>query len=160
MDCRPETLTFVERAPFRFVNEGVMPVSADRLFAALADTPSWPRWFVDMLEAHWTSNSPHGVGSTRTVRLKPMSVDETILVYEPGKRFSFRIDRMGLPLVRAMVEDYVIEPLGPSSSHLHVVAAYEPALLAKALHPIIRAVLGSQFRRSVERLAKYLERQG
>ena len=57
-----------------------------------------------------------------------------------------------------MVEDYVIEPLGPSSSRLHWVAAYEPTLLMKALHPLMRAIFGSQFRRTVVQLAKYLER--
>ena len=158
MDCRAETVSFVERAPYRFENEGVMPVSAEALFDALVDAPSWPKWFVDMLEARWTSDAPYGVGSTRTVRLKPMSVDERILVFEPGKRFAFRLERVGLPLVRAMVEDYVIEPLGPSSSRLHWVAAYEPTLLMKALHPLMRAIFGSQFRRTVVQLAKHLGR--
>jgi len=160
MDCRAEDIGFLARAPFRFENEGIMPVSAERLFEVLADAPSWPRWFVDMLEAHWTCSPPFGVGSTRTVRLKPMSVDETILVWEPGKRFSFRLDRTGLPLIKAMVEDYSIEPLGPSSCKLRTVQAYEPSLLSTVLHPVVRAVLGSQFRRTVVKLAKYLETSG
>jgi Polyketide cyclase / dehydrase and lipid transport len=156
MDCRREEIGFLERAPYRFENEGLMPVSAERLFEVLADAPGWPHWFVDMLEAHWTCSPPFGVGSTRTVRLKPMSVDETILVWEPGKRFSFRLDRVGLPLVKAMVEDYQIEALGPASCKLRAVQAYEPSLLTTALHPVVRAVLGSQFRRTVQQLAKYL----
>lgn len=157
MRCRAEDLGFLERAPHRLVQGGVMPVSAERLFEVLADAPGWPRWFVDMVDARWTSSAPRAVGSTRTVRLTTMVVDETILAFEPGKRFAFRLDRVGLPLVRAMVEDYAIESLGPSSSRLLWTAAYEPTPLMTLIHPIARRIFGSQFRRTVEKLAQHLE---
>lgn len=156
MQCRAEDLSFLERAPHRIVNEGVMPVSAQRLFEVLADAPGWPQWFVDMVAAEWTSPAPRGVGSTRTVKLTTMAVEETILAFDAGKRFAFRLDRVGLPLVRAMVEDYAIESLGPTSSKLRWVAAYEPTPLMTLVHPVARVIFGSQFRRTVEKLSKHL----
>ena len=160
MDCRPENLDFLDRAPFRFVNEGEMPVSAERLFEVLADASTWPKWFDDMREARWTSPAPYGVGSTRYVRLTTTAVDERILAFEPGRRFAFRLESIGLPLVRAMVEDYAVESLGATRSKLHWVAAYEPTTLARAVHPVVRAVFGRQFRRTVAGLQTYLTAKG
>lgn len=151
---RAESLSFVEQAPFQFVNEGVFDAPPERVFAALADAPGWSRWFKDLLEARWTSAAPFGVGSTRWVKLKTATVDETILAWEPGRRFSFRLDTITLPLVRAMVEDWRLEPAGEGRTKAVWIAAYEPTWLTRLLHPIVRFAFGQQFKAAMKGLAR------
>ena len=152
---RAETLDFVDRAPAEFLTEADLPATPERVFAVFADIASWPRWFDDMREARWTGAATSGVGATRWVRLGAIAVDETILAWEPGRRFSFRIDTATLPLVRAMVEDWRLEPT-QNGTRLVWRAAYEPTLLTRLLHPIVRAIFGAQFRRTAEGLKRYL----
>lgn len=156
---RAEGLDFVDRAPFEFLTEADLPASAERVFEVFADIHSWPRWFDDMHASRWTGPQQSGVGATRLVSLGLIEVDETMLVWEPGARFSFRLDTATLPLIRAMVEDYRLTPTA-TGCHLSWRAAYEPTLLTRLLHPIIRFVFNRQFKRTAEGLKRYLAQPG
>lgn len=152
---RPVELDFLERAPFHFRNEIDLPCPPERVFEAFADPPGWAAWFDDMKSGAWTSPAPHGVGATRTMVLGLTTAEETILAWEPGRRFAFRIDRLGVPLVRAMAEDYRLEPTA-SGCRLVWIVGYEPTPLARLVHPVVRAVFGRQFRRSLDGLRRVL----
>lgn len=154
--CRPESLEFAASAPDFFLVEGELDASPERVFAVFADVTTWPQWFDDMRAGAWTGPQEGGVGATRKMTLGLLAVDETILAWEPGRRFAFRIDRATLPLIRAMVEDYRLEPRPDGRSFLRWRAAYAPTTLTRALHPIVRAVFGRQFRRTLEGLRRYL----
>jgi len=151
-------LELFDAPPAQFLNEKILPCSAERLFEILADTPGWSAWFDDMKSGTWTSAPPFGVGSTRRMVLGATTVDETILVWEPGRRFSFVVDTMGLPLVRAMAEDLRIEPHGDNACKLIHHVAYEPTLLARLVHPLIRKIFGGQFKRTLDKLEAFVAR--
>ena len=153
--CRAEGLDFVDRAPFEFLTEADLPAPPKRVFAVLTDIASWPRWFDDMRDAKWTSPQQGGLGATRWMKLGAITVDETILAWDPGRRFAFRIDTATLPLLRAMVEDYALTPT-QNGTHLRWRVAYDPKPLARLIHPILRFVFGRQFRRTAENLKRYL----
>lgn len=94
------------------------PFPAKQLWASLLDGPAWGEW-LDGLEVEWTSPKPFGEGTTRTVKLGNMVIEEYFFGWEEGKRMSFRFARSTLP-IRALIEDYhVIEnPDNPNACRL------------------------------------------
>lgn len=67
--CRPVDASFFDIAPMRFKNEVEPDAPPAMVFAIFDDEQSWPEWFRAIHKVVWTSNKPHGVGSTRTVSL-------------------------------------------------------------------------------------------
>jgi carbon monoxide dehydrogenase subunit G len=62
----------------------------DDVFAVLTDVEKTGRWFPGGVEEWWTSEPPHGVGSTRRARVKmgwfTSENDAVATVYEPPRR--------------------------------------------------------------------------
>jgi hypothetical protein len=115
------------------------------VFDALAGPSAWVDWFPGLTGGRWTSQQPHGVGSTRQVQLGPLTVDEEFLVWEPGERLAFTFTATNLPAARAGVELVELVPQGPDRTRVAYTVAMEPVALPRALAgtsaPIVRAVL-------------------
>jgi hypothetical protein len=155
--CHPVGLDFIESAPLRFVNKVEINASPEDVFNVLADADSWPRFVRDIRKARWTSQGPHGVGSTRTVFLTGMTVQEKFIAWEPGRRFTFCITESTVPLARAVCEDYRLEPSGSEKTLFTYVLACEPALLLKLLGPAGRWFLGGLCSRIAQGLAAFMK---
>lgn len=154
--CQPVDLGFLERATHRIVNVVELDASAERVFELFTDGPAWAAWFEEIQEVVWTSPRPHGVGTTRTVRLTTMSVYERFLAWEPGRRFSFCFTAASLPTFRSLVEDYRLEPLGADRCRLTWTACYEPRVLLRLVHPVASRQLSAMFSRAAAGLASYV----
>lgn len=148
-------LDYTERSPFRFVNERDIAAPPAQVFAVLAGD-SWPQWFPDFLGVTWLSGTG-GLGSVREVRLKTLSVRETFLAWDDGRRYCFRIDSVTLPLIRIMVEDLALSPGPDGGTHLRWTAHYTPRLLMRIIHPIARLIFGRMFRKAADGLKKQAE---
>lgn len=148
-------LSFTESSPYRIQNSAVVEASAARIFEIFATGERQTEWFQDFVACRWTSPAPHGVGSERDIELKLLTVKERFLAWEPGKRLTFHIHAITLPLVTAMVEDMVMEPMGDRSCRVTWTVHYRPSLIMKLVHPIGRAVFGKMFKASLDGLAKY-----
>lgn len=155
--CRAVGLDFIERATWRFENAVELDASPDVVFDIFADGESWPRWFEGIRRVVWTSPEPKGVGTTRTVTLTTMTVEERFLAWERGRRFAFRFEAATAPLCVAGVEDYRLEDLGDGRARLMYGVYLEPTLLARLLGPIARARLGAMFRRAASGLRTHIE---
>jgi hypothetical protein len=109
-DLRPVGAGFFGDAPHRFVSTEIVRRPPERVFAAIAEDPAgWGDWYRGFDHSgHWTTSGPPGVGSRRTVRMAGVTYEETIVEWEQDRRFSFRVDRAGLPLARAFAESYRI----------------------------------------------------
>lgn len=106
----------------------------------------------------WTSPAPHGLGSTRRVMLKLLSVDERFVAWEPGRRYSFSIDAISLPLVAKMLEDTRLESVeGGSATRMRWRVAYTPNLVSRLLHPLVRHIFGKMFSTSLHQFKRYVE---
>ena len=136
--CRPVGLDFLESAPIRIMNEVEIEASPREVFNVLADADAWPRFLKDVIRAEWASPEPHGVHSTRKLILKGMTAMEKFIVWDPGKRFTFCIVETSAPLVRALCEDYRLEPSDGGKTRLTYVLACEPTLLLKLMGPMGR----------------------
>jgi hypothetical protein len=137
--CEAVDLAFLDTAPNRVaaaVNVGRPP---SEVFAAFAHDPAnWGEFFpgFDGTGRYHTSG-PHGVGSRCTKRVTGMKVDETVLAWDEGARFAFRVDSMTAPAFHAWVEDYHFEPDGSEGTLLRVAIGTKPRFAFKLAAPVL-----------------------
>jgi hypothetical protein len=141
--CEAVDLDFLNTAPIRFgaaVNVGRPP---SEVFAAFADDPAnWGEFFpgFDRTGRYHTSG-PHGVGSRCTKRVAGIKVEETVLAWDEGARFAFRVDATTAPAFHAWVEDYHFEPDGSDGTLLRVAIGNKPRLAFKLATPVLPRAL-------------------
>jgi hypothetical protein len=163
-ECKPCDLEFFEVAPFRMVTDIILPAPPLKVFLALADSPSYARWYKEVSRITWTSQQPSMLGATREVTVKefgvPLSVRERFIAWDEGRRFAFSMEALSLPLLVSGGEDYRLGQLGEDQSRLLWIFCYEPKLVIRLTHPFVRWFFQQQFQRAAERLAEYLRSQG
>jgi hypothetical protein len=91
--CRPVDTSFFCTAPMRFKSEVVLDAPPAMVFAIFDDEQSCPGWFRAIHKVVWTSNKPHGVGSTRTVSLSTATIYEYFFRWEQDRRPLVLLDR-------------------------------------------------------------------
>ena len=157
MTVRPETLDFVRRAPLRAAHERVVDATPQALWAALADTESWPHWFPGMNDAIWLSSPPHQVCSRREVSVRfSGSVVEEFLVWDEGERFAFTlVDSTGPPLLRAGAEEVTLTPVD-GGTRVRYAVGFEPAVPVGPLGVLTRPGLTLLLRRVTAGLARHV----
>ena len=137
---RPEGLDFVDRAPIQVRAETTIAAPAAVVWAGVADTAGWLEWFDGMKDARLTSEGPVAVGSTRTVSVPPLRVDEEIIAFDPEERFAFRFVSANLPILTAMVEVVTLQAAG-TTTRVEYRQSAELAPWARALTPVLRRQL-------------------
>jgi hypothetical protein len=145
--CQPVDESFFDRAPVILRASFEIPRPAEEAWAELAaENPL--AWCSIIDRIRWTSPRPFGVGTTRTVTsLHGANVlDERFFRWEEGRRKSFCAVRSSGPLFRRFAEDYLVEPVGDSSSRMTWTIAFEPQPFARLATPINRRILSSLFR--------------
>src|SRR6476469_6978469 len=110
--CHPVEASFFDTAPMRFTNVADLDAPAAKVFAIFEDGESWPKWFRAIQKVVWTSKKPYGVGTTRTVSLAAVTLDERFSRWEQNRRFSFYVTGQSVPLSHAFAEDYLLEEIG------------------------------------------------
>jgi uncharacterized protein YndB with AHSA1/START domain len=148
-------LEFLDASPFRIDNEAVANAPARRVFEVMATGEKQPAWFPDFVATRWTTPAPYGVGSERDVEMKTLTVRERFLIWDPGKRLTFSMFGITVPLVSAMAEDIRFEPLGEDKTRIVWTVHYRPRLLMRAVHPIARSIFGKMFAGAAQGLARY-----
>ena len=71
-----------------------------------------------------------------------------------GRRFSFTMEAISVPLVRRMIEDMVLEPLGDARCRFRYHVYYEPRTVMRLVHPIARAMFTKTFREATRNVAR------
>jgi hypothetical protein len=141
--CEAVDLDFLDAAPIRLgaaVNVGRPP---SEVFAAFAHDPAnWGEFSpgFDRTGRYHTSG-PHGVGSRCTKRVTGIKVEETVLAWDEGARFAFRVDGTTAPAFHAWVEDYRFEPDGSDGTLLHVAIGNKPRLAFKLATTVLPRAL-------------------
>jgi hypothetical protein len=105
---------FFTEAPVRATAGALVDAPVGEVFKLVAADPSaWARWCLGFSAAsRWTSPPPHGLGSNRTMHAFAATFDETIIAWEENRRFAFRVDKTGVPSVKAFAEDWRFEAVG------------------------------------------------
>lgn len=122
---RSVDLGFIESAPVRMVFGAGMAAPPEAVYHALADedrTEDWAEWFSGMATA---TPAPGG----RQVRLDGGAVFwETVIAAEPCTHYAYRTDRTNAPGLRALLEEWRLEPAGGGTRVRWTVAADGTAL--------------------------------
>ena len=137
---------FLATAPQRHVGTFEIDRPAAAVWAEL--TRDGALDFCRMLSgARWTSPRPFGVGTTRTMKVKPglLVVDETFFIWEEGRRKAFYGHALSLPLFRRLAEDYLVEETGGDSCRFTWTLAGEAPPLARPGAPITGLLARSLF---------------
>lgn len=151
----PTELEFTTSSPHRLVFDSLVEARPDRVFDIFAKGEGQEGWFQDFKACRWTSSEPHGVGTTRDIELKLLTVKERFVAWERGARLTFSIDAITLPIVKRMMEDLQFEAVGEKGTRLVWTVHYEPALVMRPLHPVAKMIFGKMFRASLAGLVKY-----
>ncbi|MEX2527610.1 MAG: SRPBCC family protein [Gemmatimonadota bacterium] len=141
------------------MNEAVLDASPQEVFAIWADIHQWPLWFPEIQSGEWLSQGARGVGSRRLVHLEDLSVKETILAWDPGRRFSFCITAATRPLSHRIVEDYRLEAAEGGRSRFTWTVGFDLRWYIAPLSPIVKRKFGRMFRGATSGLVEYIRTQ-
>ena len=104
-DLQPVELDFLDSAPRLWVVEARLNAHRALVWNAFVDAETWCHWFPDVLDASYPGSAPpHGVGTRRFSHVGRQYYEETMLAWDEGIRWAYRIDRTTLPLSSAHVE--------------------------------------------------------
>ena len=145
-NLKPCDESFLSSAPSRMSDTMEIAKPAEAVWADLTsdDTLSWCRMLSDVT---WTSPRPFGEGTTRAVRtpLGMLALNEVYFRWEEGRRKSFYVAEASAPLFRTFAEDYLVEPVSPSSCRFTWTVAFDAPPAARPGNPINRSITRSLF---------------
>ncbi|MFJ9344091.1 SRPBCC family protein [Streptomyces sp. NPDC101733] len=149
---RPVGLDFADTAPVRLVYTARASATPEAVYRALAEeVTGWPDWFRAVTLAR-----PTGGGAGREVKLMGgVRFQETIMAADPGQRYAYRVDETNAPGMRALLEEWLLTPVGGADSPATLVrwtfACDGPTAFRLAL-TAARPALGHSFRTAVRTL--------
>lgn len=150
--------SFLQTAPVRDHLIQTIPASAEATFRCLEDGDAWGEWIDAIQGVEWTSPTPYGIGTTRTVTLKPGgAIEEEFFAWEDGRRMAFFFVRSAMPLFAAFAEDYVLTPQGDDRCELAWSWAFEGAGVFRAAQGLVNVGFKRQGRASLAKLAEYMK---
>jgi hypothetical protein len=150
---REESLEFLKSAPIILdFSERVRAPQADVWAAIGADPSTWIPWFPGLREGAFTSPPPHGVGTKRQVRVRGVGqYKETIVAWDEGSRMAYRVERTSLPIARALMEDWVLEPHG-DTTRVHWTFAIDPTPVFRLSLRLSPKTIGRVFTKAMRNL--------
>lgn len=102
---QPADLALLDGAPILNRQEVVLDAPRARVWPAIAEAAEWTAWWDGMRTCRYTSDGPLAVGTTRTVSVAGLRVDERLLAVDVDERYAFRVERANIPFLAAMVEE-------------------------------------------------------
>jgi Polyketide cyclase / dehydrase and lipid transport len=140
-------MTFLQAAPFRYVNTVDLAVAAERMWAALTADDTLVSWTPLVTGLRWTTPRPFGVGTTREVTiLRLLTSRERYHRWDQGRRKTFTVVEVSVPGLRRLAEDYVVERT-PGGSRFIWTLALEPGPILKPILRLTNPITASMLRR-------------
>jgi hypothetical protein len=149
----PVDLSVFDDAPVVVRQQAYVAAPRDRVFAAVASDPAgWGAWFPGFRnDGSWLTPAPHGVGSIRAVRMLAFRYRETVLAWDEGQRWAFRIDETNARGFKAFAEDYLFTDEG-TGTRLTWIVAMRPSGPLRYLAPALPLGCALLLRRAAHRL--------
>lgn len=147
---------FLDHAPVHEVLTQDIGLDAASTFRALEDAESWPEFLGPITEVVWTSATPFGVGTTRTIKGRRAVIHEEFWGWEDGRSMGFCFTEASVPLFSAFAEEWRVEPTGAHSCELLWRYAWETTRLARPLQPVLALGFRRQGAASLQTFADYV----
>jgi uncharacterized protein YndB with AHSA1/START domain len=130
---------------------------ADDVFEFVAEFTNNPRWQRGMRCCRWTSEPPHGVGSTYEQQARFLGKDVRnsfrITALEPGRRVSFESTGGSFPIAVTRT----VEPLGPGRSRFTEEVQGDAHGFYRVAEPVLQLLVRASIKRDFPRLKALLE---
>ncbi|MBW2274464.1 MAG: SRPBCC family protein [Deltaproteobacteria bacterium] len=151
---RSVEMDFLEDAPRVHVVESEVGLPREVVWRAFADATTWPHWFPNVHSASYLGEAPFGVGTTRISHVGTFHFEETMLAWEEGRRWAYRIDRCTFPLARAQLECTDLEDCG-RGTRVRWTLALQPGLVLRLTAPLFEGTVQRLLDRALGRLEAY-----
>lgn len=132
---------FLRTAPIVVTAKTDLDATPAQVFGALGSDEMWS-WVPVLDKLRWVTPRPLGEGAIRTLRIgKAVEVEEEFFIWEPDRRATFCVISASRPAMKALAEDFVVEPTS-RGTRLTWTMAVEPGLpgaagLGKVLGPLL-----------------------
>jgi len=140
----PQDLAYVDTAPWIFDFEGIVTGSPDEVWDMFIDNESWTVWFKGCRACRATSATFDGIGSTRSISVNGLRVDERFIAWEPGRLWAFTGVSMRLSFASSLVERAAFSDLGDGRTRID----YRMAVTPKRWASLIRSTIAKQATKS------------
>lgn len=151
-ELRKVGLDFLESARMVYVVECDVDLPRMVVWEALVDAFTWKAWFPGVRAASYRGSPPYGVGTIRVAEVRGCHFEETMLAWDEGRRWAYRIDRATVPLAKAQLESTELEDRG-EGTRVRWLLAMDPGIVMKLSAPFFRRMV----QRLLERAMKNLE---
>ena len=156
---RPVGLDFLQQAKKVYVLEAQIPQPRDKVWQAICDADNWHLWFPGVLKASYgDSQEPYGVGTRRYAKVGKAKYEETMLAWDEGERFAYRIDRATVPIAHAQVESTELEDID-IGTRLKWVLACDRKLMLLLMAPYFKPYLQGIWNKVGLNLEGYIAQQ-
>ena len=114
------------------------------VWEALGSDAMWS-WFPPLDRLRWLSARPLGEGAVRTIRVTRLfTLEEHFYRWEEERRATFHVVGVTRPVLSALAEDFLLEPLPGDRTRLTWTFALDPRLpgarlLGRVAGPLLRA---------------------
>ena len=149
---RQVDLDFLENAPRIHVVGCDVALPREVVWNAVIDPPTWSDWFPGVRSASYRGDPPYGVGTIRIADVGGYLMEETMLAWDDGRRWAYRIDRATVPLAKAQLEATELAYQG-SGTRVRWTLASDPGILLRVTAPFFQSTV----QRLLERAMRNLE---
>lgn len=144
-------LDFLESAPRITVVECDVGLPRQLVWEALVDPSTWSEWWPGVRSASYVGTPPYGVGTQRIADVGGWRMQETMLAWDEGRRWAYRIDRSTAPLAKAQLESTELEDCG-AGTKVRWTLATQPGLLLRFTGPLFRRTVQRMLERAMRNL--------
>jgi hypothetical protein len=155
-DLRPESVSFLGRAPLLHVCEEEVGAPRAAVFAAIAEPRTWSAWFPGVREACYATAPPHGVGTRREARVGATRWVEEMIAWDADVRWAYTVLRSSVPMARAQVESFEVFDSGVGT-RVRWTLGFEPRGLGRLGAPLAARAIRSVFGRAMRNLETHLQ---
>ena len=130
---------------------------ADEVFRFVSELPNNPRWQRGMRACRWTSDPPHGVGSTYEQEARFLGKDVRnsfrVTALDPGRRIIFESTGGSFPLAVTRT----VAPLGAGRCRFTEAVEGDARGYYRVADPVLQLLVRASIKRDLPRLKALLE---
>ena len=124
---RPVDDSFFETAPLVVKVAVDLKATPADVWEALGSDEMWS-WMPLLDRLRWLTPRPHATGAVRVLRVARLfEIEEHFYRWDQGRRATFHVTSSTRPVLRALAEDFVLDPI-PEGTRLTWTMAVEPRL--------------------------------